>query len=95
MLYRFKSAAAADLIMLREHGDALLGLIGKPVAAQGIVTVQELPSAIGALDTAMGGGDPESPARDADEIPLRRRAWPLMEMLRSARAAAVPVVWGV
>ncbi len=35
------------------------------------------------------------PASDEDEVSLRQRAWPVVEMLKRALAADTPVVWGV
>ncbi|MCW5640107.1 MAG: DUF1840 family protein, partial [Rubrivivax sp.] len=37
MIYKFRSKAAGDLIMLPAHGDQLLRLLGREPAAQGII----------------------------------------------------------
>ena len=105
MLYKFKSKAAGDVIMLGPHGDELLRLLGKSPAAQGIFEVDAMPSLISTLQSAIEAEDaardgeaastaaPESPAR-GDGVTLRRRAWPLLEMLRRSHAARVAIVWG-
>lgn len=49
MLYKFKSQAAADVIMLRQSAEELLKIIGKPAGATGIVTVDQVPAAVAAL----------------------------------------------
>ena len=49
MIYKFKSQAAADVIMLQANGEQMLTIIGKAPAAQGIVTVAQIPVAIAAL----------------------------------------------
>ncbi|MDO5625620.1 MAG: DUF1840 domain-containing protein [Pseudomonadota bacterium] len=49
MLYKFKSQAAADVIMLRVSAEELLKIIGKEPGATGIVTVAQIPAAIAAL----------------------------------------------
>jgi hypothetical protein len=107
MIYKFKSKAAGDVIMLGPTGDKVLALIGKDQAPKGIIEPAQMPAAIQALadavaaddaaraagkDAAEGGDDAASP-RDA--ISLRQRAWPLVEMLKRAHAADEPVTWGV
>ena len=49
MLYKFKSQAVADVIMLKASAEELLKIIGKPVSPAGIVTVEQVPAAIAAL----------------------------------------------
>lgn len=53
MLYKFKSRAAADLIMLEPQGRQILEIIGKTPGAPGIVTVAQIPAAIAALEAAV------------------------------------------
>ena len=42
MLYKFKSQAAAEVIMLQPDAETLLKVIGKTPGAQGIVTVDQI-----------------------------------------------------
>jgi len=103
MIYKFKSKAAGDVIMLGRNGDQVLTLIGKAPAVQGIIEPPAMAAAVQALLTAIAadealraqiaGGDDSAPRPDA--ISLRQRAWPLIEMLRRAQAAEAPIVWGV
>ncbi len=106
MLYKFKSKAAGDVIMLGANGDQVMRIIGKEPAAQGIIAVADMPAAIAALQAAIlqseAKGEPavdaSAPAGatpGADRISLRQRAWPLLEMLKRARGAGEPIVWGV
>ena len=98
MIYKFKSAASADLIMLGPLGDQLLRLLGREPAAKGIIEPAAMPAAIQALQAAIGAGEPAAPTVDADDAPpvgLRQRLWPMIEMLRRCHAAGEPVVWGV
>ena len=53
MLYKFKSKATADLIMLEANGKQILRIIGKEPAPKGIVEVAEMPKAIEALRRAV------------------------------------------
>lgn len=101
MIYKFKSKASGDLIMLAPHGDRLLQLLGREPAAQGIIEPAAMPAAIATLEAAIAeaeaAGEPPEEGTPPDESPvsLRRRLWPMIDMLRRASAAQVPVVWGV
>ena len=53
MLYRFKSRATADLILLLPHARRLLEIIGKEPGAQGIITAAQIPAAVAALEAAV------------------------------------------
>ena len=53
MLYKFKSRATADLILLDAQGRRLLKIVGKEPSAQGIITVAQIPAAIAALEAAV------------------------------------------
>lgn len=53
MLYKFKSKATADLIMLEPNGKQILRIIGKESAPKGILEVVEMPHAIEALRQAV------------------------------------------
>ena len=98
MLYKFKSKAAGDVIMLGPNGDQLLRIVGKEPATQGIVEVADLGAAIAALEAAVAADEvalqgPEAAPRE--RISLRQRAWPLVEMMKRAQRARQPIVWGV
>ena len=53
MLYKFKSKATADLIMLEPNGKQILRIIGKDTAPKGILEVTEMVHAIEALRQAV------------------------------------------
>jgi len=103
MIYKFRSKATGDLIMLGPHGNQLLALLGREPAVQGIIEVAAMPGALAALQAAIEAEEAALPEGDegADEptgaraVALRQRLWPMIEMLRRAHAAGVPVVWGV
>ena len=100
MIYKFKSKATGDLIMTQPVGDRVLALIGKPVAPQGIIEVDQMPAAMSALEAAVAAESPK-PANDddaspkADTVSLRQRVWPMVEMMKQALAEKQPIVWGV
>jgi hypothetical protein len=97
MIYKFKSKASGDVIMLGANGDQILRVIGREPAARGIIEPAAMPAAIAALEAAVAAED--ATAADDDESPksisLRRRAWPVLDMLRRALGEEQPIVWGV
>jgi hypothetical protein len=101
MLYKFRSKAAGDVIMLGPNGDQVMRLIGREPAAQGIFEVEHMPQVIAALEQAVAADEAaRQPEREDDKpgkgdgVSLRQRVWPLVEMLRRAHAAREPIVWG-
>jgi hypothetical protein len=103
-MYRFKSKADGDLIMMAPVGDQLLRVIGREPAAQGIIEVAALPQAIAALEQAIAAAElarvdarraDDEDERDAQAIGLQQRAWPLLEMMRRSLAERADIVWGV
>ena len=108
MLYKFKSRATPDLIMLEPNGRRVLQLIGKPVdEQQGILQPADMPAAIAALEAAMAQEEAARRAAEAEaaeqgetlpefeSVSLRQRATPFIEMLHRCQAANKEVVWGV
>jgi hypothetical protein len=98
MIYRFKSKASGDVIMLGPNGDQVLRLIGREPAPQGIMEPAALPAAIAALRAAVAAEDAATADGDDDSpkpISLRRRAWPVLELLQRSLAEQQAVVWGV
>ena len=96
MIYKFKSKAAGDVIMLQPHGDQLLRLIGREPSAKGIIEVADMPGAVEALQNAAAQSD--APADDANGergVGLKQRVWPMIELLKRSQAVGEPVVWGV
>ena len=97
MIYKFKSAATGDLIMLGAHGDQLLQLLGREPAPRGIIDAADMPAVSAALLAAIARD--ESPMQNEEAaqpaVGLRQRLWPMIEMLRRAQAADAAVVWGV
>ena len=53
MLYRFKSQASADVVMLETNARQLLDIIGKTSGTSGVITVDQMPGAISALEAAV------------------------------------------
>lgn len=105
MLYKFKSQAAAEVIMLPLNAEQMLSIIGKEPAPQGIVTVAQIPAAIAALEAAIVVHEAVESTRRAnpellvetegDSVMLRQRAAPFIDLLKTSAQAGKDVVWGV
>jgi xanthine dehydrogenase iron-sulfur cluster and FAD-binding subunit A len=109
MIYKFQCKATGDVLMTAPAGERVLRAMGIEPAHQGIVEPGAMPAAIRALETAIEGDeaarartetasdsmdDDGAPVAD-DDVSLRQRAWPLVEMMKRAQAAGVPIAWGV
>ncbi len=107
MLYKFKSKATGDLIMLEPNGRHALQIIGKEPGPKGIIQVQEMQGAIAALQQAIVDDETQREAERqtaqaegreiaVDEaISLRRRLVPMIDMLQRCHKEKADVVWGV
>jgi hypothetical protein len=107
MLFKFKSKATGDLIMLEPNGRRVLEIIGKDAQPKGIILPEQMPAAVGALEAAIAKEEAdqkamveeakskgETPPR-FDAISLRQRAVPFLDMLRRCEKAGQEIVWGV
>jgi Domain of unknown function (DUF1840) len=117
MLFKFKSKATGDLIMLEPNGRRVLQIIGKDPSSTGIILPAQMPAALAALENAIASeeaiiaeakaalkaenafSDETEAAKttynNTDVVPLRQRALPFMELLKSSHSAGVEIVWGV
>ena len=101
MLYKFKSQAAAEVIMLQPNAETLLKIIGKSPGAQGIITVAQIPGAVSALRQAIEAQKQKDAQKKPDDndddsgVSLEHRAAPFIALLEHSAAAGKDVVWGV
>ena len=96
MIYKFKSKAAGDVIMLQPHGDQLMRLIGREPAAKGIIEIAAMPAAIRALQEAAAQAQSTAVDEGGERgVGLKQRVWPMIEMMKRSLAAGEPIVWGV
>lgn len=103
MMYKFKSKAAGDVIMLGPNGDQVMRLLGREPAPKGIFEADALPAAAAALEAAVvaeeamrkqaAPEDEDQPGK-GDGVTLRQRVWPLIEMMKRSHAERQPIVWG-
>ena len=112
MSITFKSRATGNLIMLDAVARRVLEILGKDADARtGILTAEQIPAAISALQAAVqadeqrraqaardaaaaGEGDPDATLR-AEDVTLRQRIRPFVDMLERSLAERHEVVWGV
>lgn len=107
MLYKFKSKAAGDLIMLEPNGRRVLQVIGKDPGPKGIILPEEMPGAVNALEEAIRKEEAEQQAAieeakakgevppKFDAVSLRQRAVPFIDMLKRCAKEDKEIVWGV
>ena len=105
MLYKFKSKATGDLIMLEPQGKQVLQIIGKEPGAQGIILPTEMRAAIDALQMAAQLEEAQIKEAQAHAdapkvtgprtILLKQRIVPFVDMLQRAYKEDKDVVWGV
>lgn len=107
MLYKFKSKATGDVIMLEPQGKQILKIIGKEPGPKGIIEWGAMPLAIDALRAAVqheeaAQAEAKAEAAQKGEAPprfegigLRQRVVPFIDMLQRAHAQEADVVWGV
>ena len=107
MLYKFKSKATGDLIMLEPNGRRVLEVIGKDTGPKGIIQPAEMSGAISRLEAAIAQEESDQKAAideakakgevppKFDSVSLRQRALPFIDMLKRAEKEQADVVWGV
>jgi cyclopropane-fatty-acyl-phospholipid synthase len=107
MLYKFKSKATGDLILLEPQGKQFLQLIGKAIEPKGIIEPEHMAQAILALQKAVQTEEAQqaqavAQAQDAGHAPpkfeaisLRQRCKPIIDMLQRCEKAGQAIVWGV
>ena len=92
MLVTFRTKAHADITMFGDVGVELLKLAGRSGTVPTAILAGEIPEVLQRLESALDAyvAEPEQPEEaDSDEddeprVPLGRRAWPLIELLRAA-----------
>ncbi len=103
MIYQFRSKAGPDVIMLADLTKRIFDVFARPLEPRGILTVEQLPTLITTLETAIlkdleersksqgeGGGEK---LKLADR--LGQRAYPFLELMKQANAKDEPVMWGI
>lgn len=111
MLFKFKSQATSDLIMLEADARRVLKIILGDDAVKGIVQFNDLPRAIAALELAVAQDETDRKQRATQDAPLvsgeddepvvmndvslSQRAAPMLKLLKRCLSEESDVVWGV
>lgn len=107
MIYKFKSKAGADVLMMGPQGDRILRLLGREPAPKGLFAEADLDGLMARLEMAVADDEAEfarvvaeaeaaghePPRREG--VSLKQRAWPLLELMQHSRRAGADIVWGV
>ncbi len=100
MLVTFSSRSHADITLFGDVAKQLLSIIGHSGTIPGAIRPEDIPEALGKLQQALGDdqGDDQGDGHgdddaDDDKVPLSRRAWPLLQMLRAAHREDNMVMW--
>jgi hypothetical protein len=91
--------------MLADLTQRIFDILGRPIEPRGILTVEQLPAYITALETAILK-DLEERSQTKDEADqhqekpkladrLGQRAYPFLELMKQSKAKDEPVMWGV
>ena len=103
MIYQFRSKAGPDVIMLADLTKRIFDIFARPLEPRGILTIEQLPTLITTLETAIlkdleersksqtDGGIEK--LRLADR--LGQRAYPFLELMKQANGKHEPIMWGV
>jgi hypothetical protein len=104
----FRSSATGPVQMLDAHGAQLLAALGRDNSTRGAIMPEQMDEAISRLQQASAESaaaeradavaQGEQDAAEFDQqapISLGQRAFPLLQMLKIARNAGEPVLWGV
>jgi len=105
MIYQFRSKAGPDVIMLADLTQRIFEILDRPLESRGILTVEQLPLLIIALETAIlkdledraksNTADQENNEKPKLADRLGQRAYPFLELMKQAKAKDEPVMWGV
>lgn len=105
-LYKFKSKAHADVIMLGDHAKKLFEIAGHSLPDQGAIEPSSMAEfrarLIAAINTERMSQEeqvdkeetPETMAQKTNHVSLEQRAYPLLKMLDSSEKAEQPIHWG-
>lgn len=106
----FRSKAAGEIFMFAETARRIFDIVGKADAPRGVITAEQVPAALAALQAAVdderaqlkaaaaqarSDEQPVDEAAAARAITLGQRAFPLLEMLTAAQKKKVDITWGV
>ncbi|MFO7746431.1 MAG: DUF1840 domain-containing protein [Orrella sp.] len=108
MIVTFTCNVDADVIMMGDQAQPILGTAGKDVSAglpeRGVFTEEQLADAIARLEAAIKAEPPREHTDDDEEddqrekpktevVLLAQRVYPLLSMMKKAQSANTSVMW--
>ncbi|KAA3631060.1 MAG: DUF1840 domain-containing protein [Proteobacteria bacterium] len=98
MLITFTCKSHADITMFGDVAKQLLKFMGHSGTVPGAIRPDDIPEALDNLERALAAlAEKEPPETDDDEgnrkVTLSRRAWPLIDLLKSAHRDHSIVMW--
>lgn len=99
MLVKFTSKSAASVSMFEKDATQLIKLMGHTGTIPSAIRDRDVADKLAKLESALQG-DPEDLVDDEDKteddeppVPINRRAYPLLELLRAAVSNNENVMW--
>lgn len=96
MLIHFDSDVG-EFTMAGDIAVQLIKMTGHSGTVPSAILAADLPAAVARLRTAVDSAPPPPPPRDEEEereyVPLKRRAFPLIDLMERAAKANVDVMW--
>ncbi len=80
--------------MLEPDAKRLLKILDREDQVKGILTAEQLPSAITALEAAVALEEAEG-LQDPKLVSLKQRSMPMLKMLHTCQDQSADIVWGV
>jgi len=106
-IVKFKSKAAADIVMFKNNAEDLFRVMGLELSGRGVIEPADLPALhaqlVAAINTEkMAQAEPvdetdlsaEEKAALSNQVSLGQRAYPLLQMMEAAMRKQVDVHWG-
>ena len=105
MIYQFRSKAGPDVIMLADLTKRIFDILARPLEPRGILTVEQLPKLIFALEAAiLKDLEERAQTKESDQANVEKsksadrlgqRAYPFLELMKQAKAKDEPIMWGI
>lgn len=97
MLINFHSPSAASITMFGDIAKDLLGKMGMSGAVPGALRPEDVPAALARLEKALAASEGKGRTDDDDDkdapVSLSNRAYPLIQLLKSAINHKEHVMW--
>ena len=95
MLIEFKSEHDGSLVLFGKVATDLLGMMGTSARNEGALRSEDVPGALAKLKSALNqrADNEDDDEQDADDVPIHRRAVPVIELLEKTVASGGYFMW--